>query len=49
MAKVILSPGIMAIHGKMGNMLYRTWQGEQTVGKVPMAAKLSWILEGVTF
>src|SRR5690242_11135828 len=35
MAKVKLAPALEAIHGHVGNMLFRTFRGREVVGKVP--------------
>jgi len=35
MAKVKLAPAIEAIHGHVGNMLFKTWEGQEIVGKLP--------------
>lgn len=35
MAKVKLAPAVEAIHGHVGTMLFRRWEDQEVVGKVP--------------
>lgn len=35
MAKVVLAPAFEAIRGHIGNMVYKKWQEEEIVGKMP--------------
>jgi hypothetical protein len=35
MAKVKLNPALEAIHGKVGDLVFKRWGGEEIVGKMP--------------